>query len=75
MGILWIGYGDVSYNDFKYMTVAKKVSGQNDWDKGLMYLYSDQSELGRWLRSKNIVEKIGSAIFVHGGSKYLSYGR
>ena len=60
-------YGDVSYNDFKYMTVAKKVSGQNDWDKGLMYLYSDQSELGRWLRSKNIVEKIGSAIFVHGG--------
>jgi len=60
-------YGDVSYNDYKYMTVAKKTSGQNDWYKALIYLYSEQSELGRWLRSKNIVEKIGAVVFVHGG--------
>lgn len=60
-------YGDVSYNDFKYIDVAKKVSKQNDWDKGLSYLYSEKSELGNWLRSKNIIEKIGDVIFVHGG--------
>lgn len=60
-------YGDVSYNDFKYMEIAKRISKQNDWDKGLRYLYSNKSEIGKWLRSKNIVEKIGNNIFVHGG--------
>lgn len=60
-------YGDVSYNDFKYLEIAKRISKQNDWDKGLRYLYSEKSELGKWLRSKNIVEKIGDNIFVHGG--------
>jgi hypothetical protein len=60
-------YGDVSYSDFKYIEVAKRISKQNDWDKGLRYIYSEKSEIGRWLRSKNIVEKIGDNIFVHGG--------
>lgn len=64
-------YGDVSYNDYKYMEVSKRVSKQNDWDKGLRYLYSEKSELGKWLRSKNIVEKIGENIFVHGGLNKL----
>jgi len=30
-------------------------------------LYGDWSEIGRWLRTKNVVEKIGDMIFVHGG--------
>ncbi len=30
-------------------------------------LYNESSELGRWLRTKNIVEKIGDNLFVHGG--------
>ncbi|MBI5857211.1 MAG: metallophosphoesterase [Sphingobacteriales bacterium] len=30
-------------------------------------LYGDRSELGRWLRTKNVVEKIGDILFVHGG--------
>jgi hypothetical protein len=30
-------------------------------------LYDENSELGRWLRTKNIVEKIGDNLFVHGG--------
>jgi hypothetical protein len=29
--------------------------------------YSPDSELGRWLQTKNIVEKIGDYIFTHGG--------
>lgn len=30
-------------------------------------LYNNDTELGRWLRSKNIIEKIGSNLYVHGG--------
>ena len=30
-------------------------------------LYDENSELGRWLRTKNIVEKIGDVMFMHGG--------
>lgn len=29
--------------------------------------YDDHSELGRWLRTKNAVEKIGDYVFCHGG--------
>ncbi len=30
-------------------------------------LYTPQTELGRWLRTKNAVEKIGDDVFCHGG--------
>ena len=30
-------------------------------------LYSEHSELGRWLRTKNIMEKVGDILFMHGG--------
>jgi hypothetical protein len=30
-------------------------------------LYGENSELGRWLRTKNIVEKVGNILFTHGG--------
>lgn len=30
-------------------------------------LFSNESELGRWLRKKNIIEKVGEYTFVHGG--------
>lgn len=32
-------------------------------------LYSEKTELGRWLRSKNSVMKINNVLFVHGGLK------
>ena len=60
-------YGDVSYNDFKYIEVAKRISKLDNWQMGLRYIYSESSELGKWLRSKNVIEKIGNNIFVHGG--------
>lgn len=31
------------------------------------FWFDDHSELGRWLRSKNAVEKIGDYVFCHGG--------
>ena len=53
--------GDLRYLKNKYQVVADKI--------GLPYiqLYGKDTELGRWLRSKNAMEKIGSTIFVHGG--------
>lgn len=60
-------YGNGSDNDFKYIEVAKQISGISNWSAAVKYLYSKNSELGKWLRSKNIIEKIGDNIFVHGG--------
>jgi len=60
-------YGDVSYCDFKYMEVAKRIANTTHWDKGLRRLFSAESELGKWLRSKNIAERIGPYLFVHAG--------
>lgn len=30
-------------------------------------LYGENSELGKWLRSKNVIENIGGVLFTHGG--------
>ncbi|PLX19081.1 MAG: hypothetical protein C0599_11350 [Salinivirgaceae bacterium] len=46
----------------KYTKLADKL--------GLDYtsdFYGDKSELGKWLRTKNTIEKIGDILFVHGG--------
>jgi len=53
--------GDQRYVKDRYLKTAKalKISYQN--------LYSKYTELGRWLRSKNVIAKIGRTIFVHGG--------
>ncbi len=53
--------GDFRYVDKKYFGNAKIM--------GVRYadLFNKSSELGRWLRSKNITEIIGHNLFVHGG--------
>ncbi|NML22970.1 redoxin family protein [Pseudoflavitalea sp. G-6-1-2] len=53
--------GEHKYTQKKYLdnAIAAKQT--------LKDMYSSKSELGRWLRSKNIMEKIGNIIFVHGG--------
>lgn len=52
---------DLRYAQQKYKANAKLI--------GVDYinLYNEQSELGRWLRTKNLVEKVGSHLIVHGG--------
>lgn len=60
-------YGNVSYSIYKYVEVAKQISNKKYWDEASKYLYSENSELGKWLRTKNVIEKIGNYIFVHGG--------
>lgn len=59
--------GDVSYADFKYIEAAKQISNKSNWEDAMRAMYSQQSELGKWLRTKNIIERIGSTLFVHAG--------
>ncbi|MCU7551746.1 metallophosphoesterase [Chitinophagaceae bacterium LB-8] len=59
--------GDLRYVNPKYIEFAKQT--------GVPYLsfYDTQTELGRWLRTKNMMEKIGDLLFVHGGvSQYIN---
>lgn len=53
--------GQVRYVRSKYMENALKL--------GINYnqLYDSGTELGRWLRTKNIVLKLGDLLFLHGG--------
>jgi hypothetical protein len=59
--------GDMRYINPKYVKLAQQ--------KGVEYssFYNEQTELGRWLYTKNIVEKIGDLLIVHGGiSQYIN---
>lgn len=53
--------GDVRYVHPKYFEAATLLG------EDYMFLYGNQSELGKWLRTKNIIEKVGSILFMHGG--------
>lgn len=59
--------GNVNYVRTAYVKTAQQISGQQDCNKAYKYLFSTSSELGKWLRTKNIIEKIGPYIFVHAG--------
>lgn len=53
--------GDLRYVHPKYQFTAQALG------KPLSELYSEDTELGKWLRTKNIIEKIGDHLFVHAG--------
>ncbi len=53
--------GDIRYVQSKYKENAALL-GERYVD-----LYSENSELGRWLRTKNVIEKVGNILYVHGG--------
>jgi hypothetical protein len=53
--------GDLRYVNPKYKESASLLNAT------IESLFDEHSELGRWLRTKNIVEKIGDNLFVHGG--------
>lgn len=53
--------GNLKYLDKKYLAAAEAM-GQS-----YMNLYDENTELGRWLRSKNLIEKIGDNLCLHGG--------
>ena len=53
--------GDLRYLHKKYADNANLLNER------FTSLYGDNSELGRWLRTKNVAEKIGDVLFIHGG--------
>ena len=58
---------DLRYVNKKYLDLARQ--------KGVPYatFYNNQTELGLWLRTKNIMEKVGDLLFLHGGvSAYIN---
>lgn len=57
--------GDLRYLENKYTVLDSLVTSH--LDIGYEDLYGRNTELGKWLRSKNTVMKIGDLLFVHGG--------
>lgn len=53
-------------NDFRYVH-PKYMENAGLVNENYGALYGENSELGRWLRTKNIVEKVGDILFIHGG--------
>ncbi|RZK56678.1 MAG: metallophosphoesterase [Pedobacter sp.] len=53
--------GDLRYLEKKYLQNAKLLGVD------YMELYNADTELGRWLRSKNLIEKIGDNLCLHAG--------
>ncbi len=58
---LMVLHGDVRYINPKYQYTAGKLKVEYE------ELFSNETVLGQWLRSKNITEKINDIVFVHGG--------
>ena len=59
--------GDSRYNQEKYIRVAQAISGFEECEDAVRFMYSEATELGKWIRTKNAIEKIGPYLFVHGG--------
>lgn len=53
--------GDLRYLNPKYVQSAGLLN------ENFVALYGENSELGRWLRTKNVVEKVGDILFCHAG--------
>lgn len=60
--------GDLRYLNSKYVNNAALLNTD------FIELYGDNAELGRWFRTKNVAEKIGDILFVHGGISGLVNG-
>lgn len=59
------GWFDYAHTDFQ--KAVRAVTGMPETDHAFRFLYSDRHEIGRWLRSKPAVLKIGNLLFVHAG--------
>lgn len=53
--------GDLRYLRTKYLKIAEMIG------EDYAQWYTPKTELGRWLATKNVIERIGPVVFVHGG--------
>lgn len=59
--------GDLTYLHPKYQRNSQLLQHH------YMHLVGPESEIGRWLATKNVAERIGNMLFVHGGmSSYMN---
>jgi len=60
--------GDVRYVQARYTEHAALMNTQ------YRQLFGPETEIGRWLATKNVVERVGNILFTHGGiSPYVNY--
>lgn len=60
--------GEVKYVHGRYLEHAALMN------RNYIDLFGPNSEIGRWLATKNVVERIGDILFTHGGiSAYINY--
>ncbi len=59
--------GNFRYALPKYKKIAQEIGKHSDAKSNYKMLFAPQSELGTWLRTKNVAEKIGEYVFVHAG--------
>jgi hypothetical protein len=58
---------ELDYVQERYMQHAKLMN------KPYMQLFGPNAEIGRWLATKNVVERVGNTLFTHGGiSGYMN---
>lgn len=62
--------GDVRYTRGKYLNVAEKLGMENYRE-----LFSPETELGRWLQTRNTMLRIGRNLFVHAGLSMQLFDR
>ncbi|MEE4116664.1 MAG: ankyrin repeat domain-containing protein [Marinilabiliaceae bacterium] len=53
-------------NDIRYLS-NKYYGLMTNLDRTYVEIFDEESILGRWLRTKNVVERIGNTLFVHAG--------
>lgn len=59
------GWCDYAHPDFQQ--TVRAVTERLERDQAFRYLFSRNTEIGKWLRSKNTVIKTGDLLWVHGG--------
>ena len=58
---------DLNYVNERYIQHATLLN------KHYMQLFGPDAEIGRWLASKNVIERVGNVLFTHGGiSSYMN---
>jgi len=60
-------HGVIDYVEPKYLALAMKITKNKTPRNAYLSLMSRNQELVKWMQSKNILEKIGDILFVHGG--------
>lgn len=53
-------------NDLRYLN-EKYLQTTKTFNVPYVSLVGENSEIGRWLRTKNVIERVGDILFVHGG--------